>query len=378
MNTLQKEINRLQTSARPKGFIERNFSLKTVMIFVIYPCAAVLSMLTAGVHLHLTLSDVLKQPQLVFALTMLLMFFVEVAQYFFLNGVVDDVREGVFAESINHVAAWLLKLAGAALFVFLSVSLSVQGAPKAAEHYKKQRNPVALVSVDSIQTAYNAKIAPYQKQVDQGASIKYKGIIVPAGQKIINKAQAQLDRLETERQSAISSALAENEKRQTDYDGKLQDSGTWFQRIAGLGEIIKFIALIFLANYEAGSRRELKLGPIATGEAVLMPQTDAAPQYRTNPATQYTPTPAPIGFTRKDTDHPEVYTPPTPKEQLKPVATTSHELQTLLAAYKNAKSNLDAWKAKPDTWKSKPANLQKWSGTMAELAEKIRQAGGNV
>jgi len=104
MKALEKEMLRVSEQLE-KGFIARNFTLKIVMVFIIYPIAALISAFTEGTHLYTNFQDTFQTGFLPMALTVLIVLFIELGQYFAINKVVDDLREGVFVEGMKSFVA---------------------------------------------------------------------------------------------------------------------------------------------------------------------------------------------------------------------------------------------------------------------------------
>lgn len=332
MKALEKELDRLSQTLE-QGFIARNFLLKVVMCFVLYPIAALLSGMTEGMHLYINMEQTFASAGISITLTLLFVILIEAGQYFALNGVVDDLREGVVAESRHHVVSFVIKLALAIILLIASISLSIQGAPIANEYFKKKSSPIALVNTDSINARYDAQIATENAAIDKASKITWHGKIVEGGQKIITKAQGQKAIIEENRRAELAQAEAENQYRQADYNGKLEHSGLWFTRFAGIGELLKLICLIFLGNYEAGGQKEAKEGAPTLSNG----------QSRQQPVA---------------TD---------PKIKIK--------LDRCEMALKNAKSNLSAWQSKLDkgegTFATNQRNITKWELEIAAIEAEL-------
>lgn len=335
MKALEKEMLRISENLE-KGFIARNFTLKVVMCFVVYPIAALISAFTEGTHLYTNFNDTFANATVAWGLTVLIVLFIEVGQYFAINKVVDDLREGVYAESINHVTAFVIAALVGGVLMWISVTLSIQGAPITNEHFKKQKTPLELISIDEINARYDAQIAEENKTLGMANKMTWRGKIVEDGRVLAKKVSDQKARIETNRQAEVAAAMTENKKREDEYNGKLQHSGAWFTRFAGLGEIIKLICLIFLGNYEAGAKKEVFAGsgsPTPSG---------AGAQY--NPGR-----PVVGGFAKRNPGSSTQYG---ASDGLQPVATQEpppaqhYDKETVRRALQDAKSNLSAWQNK--------------------------------
>lgn len=402
MRALEKEMLRVSEQLE-KGFIARNFTLKIVMVFIIYPIAALISAFTEGTHLYTNFQDTFHSGFLPMALTVLIVLFIELGQYFAINKVVDDLREGVFAESMNHVAAFVIAAIIGVVLMGISVTLSVQGAPITNEYFKKQKTPLELVNLDEINARYDNQISGEQKTLDMANKMTWKGKIVEDGRRLAKKAADQKATIEKNRQAEIAAATSENNRRTEEYNSKLEHSGAWFTGFAGLGEVIKLICLIFIGNYEAGARKEVGAGSSPTqGAAAPISQSFMGSGGYSTPRMQYGAQAVPPntgaqartiikGFMGRnpvdqdnllqqvatgEEDTSDVKATDDYKEGIRDVlkngvAPTPDNKATIEMALKNAKSNLAAWKSKLGSGKGKPeTNKRKiayWSGVCDQL-----------
>lgn len=369
MKALEKEMRRVSESL-DKGFIARNFTLKVVMCFVVYPIAALISAFTEGTHLYTNFNDTFANATVAWFLTGLIVLFIEVGQYFAINKVVDDLREGVYAESINHITAFVIALLVGGVLMWISVTLSIQGAPITNEHFKKQKTPLELVNINEINSRYDSQIAEENKTLGMANKMTWRGKIVEDGRVLAKKISDQKARIETNRQAEVAAAMAENKKREDEYNSKLQHSGAWFTRFAGLGEIIKLIYLIFLGNYEAGAKKEVFAEASPTGGASS--PSGFGSYYNSGRAVVG-------GFVRRDSyprgDH---LTGLQPDATRFPETITPADRKRLQMALKNARANLAAWKSKKASGRgsdaANDANIAKWEAEIASIEAQLQTA----
>lgn len=417
MNYLEKEALRVGAQLE-KGFMARNFTLKIVMVFVIYPIAALISAFTEGTHLYTNFQDSFGVGLAAMAITVLIVLFIEIGQYFAINKVVDDLREGVFAEDMNHITAFVIAGVIGIVLMGISVTLSVQGAPITNEYFKKKRDPISLIDLGAINARYDAQIEGENASIAAAQKMTWKGKIVADGRALAQKATDQKKTIEQNRQAEISQAMADNQRITNEYNQKLQHSGAWFQGFAGLGEIIKLICLIFIGNYEAGARKEVMGSTTPSSGAqtagfrqTATPAFGARYQSQTGGGTGAQYQRRPIGFHNSSSSPAADNKDPQPANadtdnRLQPVA-TDENAETLMSetpeykegvrdvlkngvapcaenkatiemALKNAQSNLAAWKSKLRSGKGKPetnnAKIRYWTGVTMQLITDLQCA----
>lgn len=255
-----KERLRIQNSVQDKtSFIGRNVALNYLLLYFLYPIAAIYSAFTGGSALLVYIQSITNHFTAAITLTVLVAIVIEVAKYFFGNAVSDDVRQHVWTESTNHVTAFVLKsVAFVGVFAF-SVTLSLTGAPDVAQDYRETTTPVdvRLVNLDSINAYYDAQIGAERDDIAAGGKMTWKGAIIADGRAVIKTAKANISEYETKRTMAINEAQATNTETIKEYDSETAKAGNWLTGFAGLGEALAIIILLFVGNYQSGAEKEV-------------------------------------------------------------------------------------------------------------------------
>jgi hypothetical protein len=259
-NLVDKERLRIQNSVQDKtSFIGRNVALNYLLLYFLYPIAAIYSAFTGGSALLVYIRSITNHFTAALTLTVLVAIVIEVAKYFFGNAVSDDVRQHVWTESSNHVTAFVLKaVAFVGVFAF-SITLSLTGAPDVATEYREASTPVGihLVNLDSINAYYDAQIAAEREDISAGEKMTWKGAIIADGRTVIKTAKTNIQDYETKRSSAINGAQATNNETIKEYDSDTAKAGNWLTGFAGLGEALAIIILLFVGNYQSGAEKEV-------------------------------------------------------------------------------------------------------------------------
>lgn len=257
---LVKEYQRISNSSNDKSsFISRNAALNYLLLFLLYPIAAIYSAFTQGSALFVYLDRVINNALTATIFTALVAIIIEIAKYFFGRAVSDDLLQQVWCESTNHIAAFVLKaIAFVGVFAF-SITLSLTGAPDVAEDYRETALPIAdkLIKTDSIQNYYDAKIEAERSDIAKASTMTWKGAIVSDGRSIIKTAKANIIQYENQAQEAVKQAQAENTAIKTEYEAETATAGNWLTGFAGLGEALAIIILLFVGNYQSGAEREV-------------------------------------------------------------------------------------------------------------------------
>jgi len=391
LNTaLTKEMQRVQDkAASDTNFVTRNFPLKIVLFWTLYPVAAVWSAFTEGSHLFHHFLNTTNNESVSWIITIIIVIALELGKFFFSKSALDDIDEGVFGEDIFHQLSFVMKVVGAVGCFWFSISLSIQGAPVVAEDWKESTSPIALVSADSVNAIYDARIEKQELIIADARNMTWKGRITRNGQAVIKQAQAEISEIEDDRRAALSATDQENLDRKTEYNDEIADSGVWFTRFTGIGEALAILCMLFAGNYEAGARRNIASptphrspGTQSSGRGIGFQQGLASNQNQQPPTSNQVPdelphpTPRrPIGFF-----HPAGQGDPQPMERLQPVATKEEpmlEADAYRGALKDARKNYDAWKAKEEngrgTTETNTANMQKWAAKMSYYEKKLKE-----
>ena len=255
-----KEYKRIANNQNDKNsFIVRNAALNYLLLYLLYPIAAIYSAFTQGAALYVYLDRVINSAFAALIFTIIVAVVIEVSKYFFGKAVSDDARQHVWTESKNHIIAFVLKLvAFVGVFAF-SITLSLTGAPDVAQDYRENAVPIdaQLISKDSIQNYFDVKIAAERADIAAAERMTWRGAIVADGRQIIKTAKANIKDYEQQAQAALTDATKQNNDTRSDYDAETATAGNWLTGFAGLGEVLAIIILLFVSNYESGAEKEV-------------------------------------------------------------------------------------------------------------------------
>jgi hypothetical protein len=259
-NLVDKERQKIAASASQEaGFIARNAWLNYVLLYGLYPVAAIYSAFTQGSALFVYLDRVINNLLAVTILTIAAAIVIELAKFFLGGAVGEDIRQHVWTESSNHVAAFALKALAFLGFFAFSITLSLTGAPDVAEDYRSAAVPVdgLLIRTDSISNYYDAKIEAERADITAASTMTWKGAIVADGRKIIRAAKANIKDYENQKAAALLDAKAENNQTKAAYEAETATAGNWLTGFAGLGEALALVILLFAGNYRSGAEKEV-------------------------------------------------------------------------------------------------------------------------
>ena len=258
MNLHEKEFARIASQkTNQTSFIGRNVALNYLLLYLLYPIAAIYSAFTQGAALYVYLDRVINSALIALIFTVVVAIIIEIAKYFFGKAVSDDARQHVWTESREHVFAFVLKLvAFIGVFAF-SITLSLTGAPDVAKDYRETSTPVQLVSTDSVSAYYDAKIKAERHDIAAGERMTWKGAIIADGRKIIRTAKANIKDYENQKAAALAETKAANIHTMNEYQAETEKAGGWLTGFAGLGEALALLILLFVSNYRSGAEKEV-------------------------------------------------------------------------------------------------------------------------
>lgn len=250
---LQKERLRLE-GIKEKDFVSRNFQVKWAAEWILYPIIALWSAFTAGGYLYTQFEKTFNDFEIAIGFTILVAILIEVGKYKFGYSSMDDLYDGVLSEPRESKIAFFLKLSAAFVFFYFSITASLSGGHTSAEYWKSKTAPPALVSLEDIKLEYEGYIGDQEKEKTRAATMTWKGKIVRKGQSIIDNANSEVIRLNQEREAKLADARKENEAIIAAWEKETTKTGSWFTGLAGLGELLAIIILIFCVNYESGGK----------------------------------------------------------------------------------------------------------------------------
>lgn len=399
-NLISKETQRAgKKRAHQDSFIARNYLLWIMIAWVFYPLAAAFSALTEGGHVLIRMKTSMGDGFAPYAITGILIIIIEGLKYILGKGAIDDIQAGVFSESGAHKAAFVVKVLGFFGVMAFSITLSVQGAPELNAYMRANNKAVKApeINLDSINAAYDTRRLPYEANIEAYKKTTWKGKITRQALSSIETEKAELARLEDRRDEELAIARAENERINLEYAEHTEENGQWAMGFAGLGEVVCLFCLIFIGIYDDGLAAEAE-------NSAPPPHQQQAPGFYSNvnngsyqvPSNYHHPTPRtrhrnPIGFRihrdGSQSDPPNI-----------PVATGSYrfstdqtddqqvdyqvEAKTLIAAFKKARSEYQAWASKLDQGKGKAEtnrrHMSELQARMDELERKLADIGIDI
>jgi len=353
-NLINREIERLN-SLPESNFLTRNLPIKLVIKYVLYPPAAIFSMITAGTHLYYRFYSVIDYQWLVLPITIAIVTALEVGKFVIFSAALDAFFDGVLASGNKHEKNMFFTYCVIVAFLFgSSAFMSIKGAPVTADFYKRNTNPVELVDLNGINVEYDKRVQEQKDIIGEAKKMTWKGVIVRNGQATIKQATANIAKINEERSTALSEARQENATRKDKYESSIYTSGKYFTSFAGLGEGLCFFFILMLSYYENGARSLFKQSPI-------MPEVplEATAPIRTTPSNGISPQMQPIGFKR--------YNPKPVATELQPLSTPKNE-ELVLDAIEHCRKLVNAYKSKLKNRKGNPETnerqLKKWQSKM--------------
>ena len=257
---LNNELNKAAKKAgKDKSFIRRNFWVWVLVAYFIYPTATIFSAITEGGHIYSRAFETFAHSTAAWLITIVLVVILESSKYL-LKFAVDDLQANVFTKGGAELFAFFVKAIWGLLALGISIFLSISGASKISGDWRKadQSNVVATVSLDSINTKYDARIAPYQAQVNSLRRNTWEGVMNPVSVRSMDRVNKIIEGIESERSQEIAKANSENTALIEEYKGATIDNQSYAQGFAGISEAIILLCIIFIGVYDDGIKKEAK------------------------------------------------------------------------------------------------------------------------
>lgn len=299
----ERQRQRATEEAEKNGsFIESNFSVYVVAIIILI-AGCIVSALTEGWHINYKFNSI--------AIAFFGVGLIEFVSIYFGGGVVNAIRNGIMSQdSITKalfVAQLLLYLGG----TYFSVSLTLSGAPDFYAVRQQNMAPPTLVDTDSIRVHYAAKYAEINQSIRALEATTWKGRIVERVQPSLDIKNQQLADLQTKETLDLNEAKKESAAIQGEWDQQLAEDQTLVMGGAGMGEVLKIVAIILIALFKEGRNKELGIHRV---ERMLGKDIDGDGHIGTPP-----PAHRPPGFHRVAAESPrdEIAPPaPTPRRPI--------------------------------------------------------------
>lgn len=373
------------------SFIKSKYNLY-VLAQVMLVGGMIISAATEGWHLENKFNSI--------ALAVVGVLLIESISVIMGNMVVNDVRSGIM--SAGNIAKSMFAFSLVLYFgaTYFSVTLTLDGAPDFYEFQRAQTAPPSQMDKDSVNAYFQTEIAAIDADIAEQKGTRWKGTITTQANRNINQLIKMKQIKDQERKDALSYVEVFNQDEVKAWEADLADDQKIVMGFAGLGEIIKIFAIIFIALFKEGRNQELgihaierKLGVDIDGDgAIGTPKGKRPPGYYPTPAAADgggimeapTPTPRrPIGFFRSSTpetvdDNTSHYS----ASQCPPVPTAPKSLfdemeeEVLLFALKYAVGSKQKWSNKNDigagTAETNNKHISKWSRYAEAIQERLQ------
>jgi hypothetical protein len=236
----------------PKDFMSRNLSIFLVVGWVIYPIAMLYSAITEGGHLFSRFSETMGSPVVAAIVTLLLVVMIEVGVIMFGRSTVDDLVEGVAAEDASFQRMFVAKLILFLACFATSTTLSITGASETTAFIRRSQDPPVQLVPDSIQQRYDHLLALQAATIQDARTMTWKGKITREGSKIIQTAQAEIRKIEDQRNLELAKLTETNTTTLSEWMARTDQHSNWATWLSGLGQLIMLLTLIITGVYRAG------------------------------------------------------------------------------------------------------------------------------
>lgn len=252
------ELKKHQALANQKStFLGKNYWVKFGFI-ILYPFVALWSIFTQGSNLMYQFESTFNNFTAVIIAVVVVVLFIEIGKCVLGYAFFDDLFDGSIFTTKEETIVIILKFIGMLIFFYFSITLSLDGGVKGAYYYKEKTSPPTLLSTDSVSNYYDAKIADQIQMRKQFENTKWKGTITVDARREITKINKRIETLENDREKAVITTVSANEASMETWNEKTMETGVWFKKLAGVGEVAALIILLFFATYKNGVKRELK------------------------------------------------------------------------------------------------------------------------
>lgn len=257
---------------------------------------------------------------------------IEFISIYFGGSVVNDIRFGIFSADKISKFIFGFKLVLYIGATYLSVSLTLDGAPEFYARLKEEKAPPLLLNIDSIAATYDQQLLAINDNISSQEDTKWKGSITRQANSNLSALYSERATIAEDRKAALALANAENNSIQKKWKEELEREQSFVWGFAGLGEIIKIISIILMALFKEGRDKELGIHKLETvlgldidGDGII-----GKPEERRPPGFY----PSPAGSSGGATEAMEIPS-PTPRRPIgfkhynTPGATGDHSAETL-------------------------------------------------
>lgn len=274
---IEKEILAIKAANEQHNFIERFIDLKFVFKFFLLPLIVIWSVGTESVFLYSNFIKTLNSVGAAVALVILIVLIIEGGKMWTGLKFVKFFTHAWLSKGWYYVAFFITLAILFICFYGGSFFMSIKGAPISADFFTKETNELILVDLEEINTYYDQKIADEKEKQSSAHTQTWKGHLTKKGAALSTSIQATINTIEEQRNIALAEARTTNAMLQDQYNNGISERGTWFQRFAGIGEILQIIILILLQIYSRASYLELPEEPNENSESTLNQPLEIAP-----------------------------------------------------------------------------------------------------
>lgn len=288
--------NILDKTSDDKTYLEKNLWLRTFLIVISIPVITY-SLFTGGSFIYSYIYNSFQNTTVAVVSTFSIVITVEALYYYSLYFAVEDIFDGDWQRGGQYTNTFILKSTLAILAVFCSVFWSIKGAPDVADFWTRQRAPLVLESNEQINKVYDAKIAIENSNIEVAKTITWANKCTTPCKELIDKSNANKDKYEAQRETALAQLQSKNDKLTADYNKGIIKRGKWYQGFAGGSQIIGFLIVFYMHvfNYavKAENSSHLNLSTNGSGQAHTQNLSQSSLSVNTSiPTTARTP----IGF----------------------------------------------------------------------------------
>lgn len=141
----------------------------------------------------------------------------------------------------------LVGYSGSFYFSFLGMPTTIENVSRLTKNENANK-----VNVDSINQVYDLKIAPYQENIKSAKTMTWSGKIVSDGRDIMKGNQLTINKIESQRESALALADSYNHKLDVRFEDTIEENKNFYLGFAGFIEflsIVVYIGIEYLKKY---------------------------------------------------------------------------------------------------------------------------------
>jgi hypothetical protein len=244
-----------------KSFIRRNYFMWVFIAYLMYPAATIFSAYYEGQHIFVRMKEVTGNFGGALLLTGMLVLMLEGSKYF-LKLAVDDWQAGALHKGGADAFGFIVKIIWGLVALGFSIYLSLEGAKKISTDNRENRmnSEVALISIDSINTVFDQRLAPYQASAKSYQGTTWKGVMTAGAIKAAQANNKTISQIEDQRAAAVEKANLENQARLEKYQSTTVQSANYATTFAGIAEFVILLCVVFIGIYDDGVRKEVLAG----------------------------------------------------------------------------------------------------------------------